>query len=93
MDSGSKEGKAKAVECTGDALSAIAEAQGQLGDAVGHLLKVPAMAFEREKLSRLRRQVSRALYLVDHRRTELRRRGALELDEAADGREVDATTH
>jgi hypothetical protein len=89
----SLETKAKAVKCTGEALSAIQEAQGQLGDALGHLSKVPAMALERQKLSRLRRQVGRALYLVDHRRTELRRRGALELDEAADGRlEADATS-
>lgn len=85
MDSCSWETKAKAVECTGYALSAIEEAQGQLEEAVEHLSKVQGMAFERQKLSRLRKQVSRALYLVDLRRARLRREGALDLEGAEGG--------
>jgi len=82
MDSRSWETKAKAVECSGRALSAIEEARGQLGEAAEYLSKVEGMAFERQKLQRLRKQVGRAFFLVDDRRTRLRRQGALVLQEA-----------
>jgi hypothetical protein len=80
MDFRSEGAKATAVHCTGEALRAIEQAQEQLEVAVEELSKVPAMAAERQRLSRLRRQVGRALYRVDDRRTELRRRGALVLE-------------
>ncbi len=85
MDSRSWETKAKAVECTGRALSAIEEARGQLEAAAEQLSKVEGMSFELQKLSRLRRQVGRAFYLVDDRRTRLRRQGALVMQEAGAG--------
>jgi len=85
MDSRSWETKAKAVECTGRALSAIEEARGQLGDAAEQLSKVEGMAFEQRKLQRLRKQVGRAFYLVDDRRARLRRQGALKLQETGAG--------
>jgi len=80
MDSGSEGTKTTAVHCTADALRAIEQAQEHLDVAVEQLSKVPAMVLERQKLSRLRKQVGRALYLVDDRRTELRLRGALVLE-------------
>jgi len=82
MDSDSWETKAKAVACTGHALSAIEEAHGQLEEAVEGLSKVEAMAFERQQVSKARKQVGRAFFLVDERRTRLRRQGALKLREA-----------
>jgi len=80
MDSHSVATKTTAIGCTGDALRAIEHAEEHLDVAVEQLSKVPAMAPERQKLSRLRRQLGRALYLIDDRRTELRRRGALVLE-------------
>jgi hypothetical protein len=85
MDPRSQGTKAAAVHCTGDALRAIEQAEEQLDLAVEELSKVPAMALERQKLARLRRQVGRALYLVDDRRTQLRRRGALVLETQGGG--------
>ena len=92
MDPRSWETKAKAVECTGCALSAIEEAQGQLEEAVEYLSKVQGMTFERQRLSRLRKQVGRAFYLVDIRRSRLRREGVLDLQEASGGRLEDGTS-
>jgi hypothetical protein len=77
------EGTKTAVQCTGEALRAMEKAQEQLEEAEEQLSKVPAMAFERQKLTRLRKQVGWALYRFDDRRTELRRRGALVLETPA----------
>jgi hypothetical protein len=83
MDPRSEATKAAAVHCTGEALRAMEKAQEQLEVAEEQLSKVPAMAFERQKLSRLRKQVGWALYRFDDRRVELRRRGALVLETPA----------
>jgi len=92
MDSRCWETKAKAVECTGRALSAIEQARGQLGEAAEQLSKVEGMAFEQRKLQRLRKQVGRAFFLLDDRRTRLRRQGALKLHEAGAGYLEDRTS-
>lgn len=81
MDSQSWRTKAAAVEFTGGALSAIEQAHAQLEEAVECLSKVEGVAFERQKLQRLRKQVGRAFYLLDERRARLRRQGALKLQE------------
>jgi len=78
MDSRTEAAKA-AVECTSEALRAIEQAHGHLDVAVEQLSKVPAMAVERQRLSKLVKQVGWALHLVDDRRARLRRRSALRL--------------
>jgi hypothetical protein len=77
-------GRAKptAVECTGRALTAIEEARGHLEQAAECLSKVEGMALERQRLQKLRKHVGRAFFLVDARRTHLRRQGALRLEES-----------
>ena len=85
MDSRTEAAKA-AVECTSEALRAIEQAHGHLDVAVLQLSKVPAMTSERQRLSRLVKQVGWAHHLVDDRRAGLRRRCALRLAAAGDGR-------
>ena len=79
MDSRTEAAKA-AVECTSEALRAIEQAHAHLDVAAEQLSKVPAMALERQRLSRLMKQVGWALHLVDDRRAGLRRRHALVLE-------------